>query len=159
MKNRIFRNIDSQGRICIPYFLMELANLNQQSIVAFVTVGDDMVSIVEYEKAKDMPIIYKTKLDAKNRILIPKDLREGIEQVEVFLCYIKIREQMLSYFNIILHIFSVEYFLDNALVFSFIFSNFSGFDNKSFRRLSISSPFFIHIAICFSTKNSAFSSS
>ena len=85
MINKIIRNIDSQGRVIIPSVLIEVAGLNTKHIIALVAVEEDMVSIVEYEDAKEKRILHKTTLDEKNRIIIPKYLREGINEVEIFL--------------------------------------------------------------------------
>lgn len=84
MKNKLIRNIDSQGRISIPWILMEYTSLKKGDVIAFVTVEEEMVSFVPYEKAIDMPIIHKAKITQKNRIIIPKELRDGIEKVEIF---------------------------------------------------------------------------
>lgn len=85
MKNRIIRKIDSQGRVTIPGVLIELAHLNTKRTIALVAVGKDMISIMEYEDIKEEPILYKTTMDSKNRIIIPKYLRDGIKEVEIFL--------------------------------------------------------------------------
>ncbi len=84
MKNKIFRHVDSQGRITIPYFLFEHTNIKKGDILAFVSVGKDMISIVPYDESTNMKVIHKSIMGEKNRIIIPRKLREVIESVEVF---------------------------------------------------------------------------
>lgn len=85
MKNRVFRYFDSQGRITIPSFLVEITEIKRGTSIAFISVEEDMISIVPYDKSTGMKIIYKSTVGDKNRIIIPKELRDGIEKVEIFL--------------------------------------------------------------------------
>ena len=85
MKNKLIRKIDSQGRIVIPYFLIEICKLNKGDVIAFVSVEDDMISFMPYEQAKGLPVIYKGKMAEKNRIIIPQEFREKQNQVEIFI--------------------------------------------------------------------------
>ena len=85
MKNKLIRKIDSQGRIVIPYFLIEICKLNKGDVIAFVSVGDDMISFIPYEQAKNLPVIYKVRLGEKNRIIIPQEFREKQNEVEFFI--------------------------------------------------------------------------
>ena len=85
MKNKLIRKIDNQGRLTIPYSLIEICKLNKGDIIAFVSVEDDMISFVPYEQAKDLPLIYKGKMLDKNRIIIPQEFREDQNEVEIFI--------------------------------------------------------------------------
>lgn len=85
MKNKIFRKVDSHGRVTIPRELMEIGEINCLDPIAFVSVNEDMISFVLWSAAKDLHVIYKAKIDDKGRITIPLELREGVSQVEIFL--------------------------------------------------------------------------
>ncbi len=85
MKNKIFRQIDKEGRFTIPKVLMDFVGLSTGTCIAFITIGEDMISFIPFEKAKDVLIIHKCHIDSKNRVIIPREFREGIKQVEVFI--------------------------------------------------------------------------
>lgn len=88
MKNKIYRNIDGQGRVSIPRFLWELMEIKCGDTIAFMAVGDDMISFEKFEQSLNIPIIPiigKAKLDEKGRIIIPKEFREGVKSVEIFM--------------------------------------------------------------------------
>ena len=85
MKNKILRKVDSQGRIVIPKILVDIAGLSTGS-VALVSVGEEMVSIIPNGKnVRGMHVIGVVNFDSKNRMYIPQYLRDGINEVEVFL--------------------------------------------------------------------------
>ena len=84
MKNKLYRKIDKNGRIIIPLHLREMAKIEYGSSLTMVPEGNDIVMLVPEEETQNVMILYKVKMDEKGRIVIPKELREGLEKVEIF---------------------------------------------------------------------------
>lgn len=84
MKNKLYREIDKNGRIIIPVHLREMAKIEPKSSLSMVPEGKDIVVLVPEKEAQNVMILYKVKMDEKGRIVIPTELREGLEKVEIF---------------------------------------------------------------------------
>ncbi len=90
MKNKIVRRMDKEGRINIPDNFFKITTLKKGDIALLVSRGVDMIALVPMAEVMEDVVKYHAVVGQvtvsrdKGRIVIPKELRDSIFDIEVF---------------------------------------------------------------------------
>lgn len=83
MINRIFKKLDSSGRINIPKELLDLKNIKEGEKIALCTDEESGgIKIKSFADSYNEKIVGVAKLDSKGRFIIPKYLQEDTKKEE-----------------------------------------------------------------------------
>lgn len=85
MNNKLIARIDDQGRISIPFDLLELVGFENEVNVVLCKCDefDNSLQLRHIRDIKGYKAIAKIVFD-KRRIIFPKPFRDGLEEVELF---------------------------------------------------------------------------
>ena len=87
MINKVIRTLDKQGRLQLPFELVNFSNIKDYKDIALCSMGDAMIRLkpkVESE-LKNCKVISFVKMDDKRRIAISPEIREETKTFEIFL--------------------------------------------------------------------------
>lgn len=84
MNNKIIREVDAQGRINLKSDLLELYHIETKKKVAICSLGEDKISIRNFDNLKNCKVIACAHLDDKGRIIIPVEIRGESTKFEIY---------------------------------------------------------------------------
>ena len=87
MVNKVVRRIDKQGRLQLPFELVNFSTIRNCKEIAMCSMGDAMIRLRPKDKAmlKKKKVISCVKVDEKRRIIIPLEIRQETQDFEIFL--------------------------------------------------------------------------
>ena len=84
MINKVIRKIDKQGRLQLPVDLAKFSNLNEEKNLAMCSMGKSLIKLKKLDELRNHKVIAIIKIDEKNRIVIPPEIREETKIFEIF---------------------------------------------------------------------------
>lgn len=85
MNNKKIRRFDVKGRIIVPRDMMKFLGITEKTQLAICSWKENEITIKKIEECKDCEVLSFTKIDRQGRINIPKNIRGGDIEVEIFL--------------------------------------------------------------------------
>jgi len=80
----IIREIDKEGRIRLDPDLLELCGIAKKTKVAICKINSNKLSIRKLESIEGYKVISCKTIDEKGRIIIPHEIRKGVQKFEVY---------------------------------------------------------------------------
>ena len=89
MINKVIRTLDKQGRLQLPFELVNFSNIKNSKEIAICSMGHSMIRLKPKVKAdlRNDKVISFVKVDDKRRIVIPLEIRQKTQNFEIFLFY------------------------------------------------------------------------
>ena len=87
MINKVIRTLDKQGRLQLPVELVKFSKIKDCKEIALCSMGNSMIRLkpkVE-DELKNQKVISFLKMDDKDRIIIPVEIRQKTLNFEIFL--------------------------------------------------------------------------
>ena len=87
MINKVIRKVDKQGRLQLPFELVNFSNIKNSKEIALCSMGNSMIRLKPKVKAnlKNDKVISFVKVGDKRRIIIPLEIRQKTQDFEIFL--------------------------------------------------------------------------
>lgn len=83
----MIRKVDKQGRLQLPFELVNFSNIKNSKEIALCSMGNSMIRLKPKVKAnlKNDKVISFVKVGDKRRIIIPLEIRQKTQDFEIFL--------------------------------------------------------------------------